>query len=68
MVVERTYYEWKALNEKDGIEMIHEESNISERINREWKEWCEAESMRRTGYCIWVCMFLIILDQILTTL
>lgn len=64
-------YEWKALNEKDRnhrIGMIQEESNISERINREWKEWCEAESIRGTGYCIWVCMFLVILDQILTTL
>lgn len=24
-------------------------------VEREWKTWYEAESRRRTGYCIWVC-------------
>jgi hypothetical protein len=25
-----------------------------ERTGQNWNEWCEAETSRRTGYCIWV--------------
>lgn len=25
--------------------------------NRTWQDWYQAESRRRTGYCIWVCLF-----------
>lgn len=26
----------------------------SEQINNDWRSWIQAESSRRTGYCIWV--------------
>jgi hypothetical protein len=32
--------------------------NDSENVGHDWRVWIQAESSRRTGYCIWVCNFL----------
>lgn len=50
-------YEWKASNQISRIEMAQSNPNDTEQAKREWKEWYDAESIRRTGYCIWVCIF-----------
>ncbi|KAB8297286.1 hypothetical protein EYC80_002643 [Monilinia laxa] len=52
-------YEWKASNNISRIGTT--DSNLSETYQAkiEWKEWHDAESIRRTGYCIWLldCMW-----------
>jgi hypothetical protein len=31
-------------------------SNDVDYVTKEYKTWIERESLRRTGYCIWVCV------------
>jgi hypothetical protein len=35
---------------------IEEVVGHGERTGQNWNEWCEAETNRRTGYCIWVSL------------
>ncbi|KAM0154533.1 hypothetical protein ACHAPG_006484 [Botrytis cinerea] len=46
--------EWKTLNQIPRTAVSQTSSNDTEQANREWKEWYDAESIRRTGYCIWL--------------
>ena len=59
--------EWKTLNQIPRTAVSQTSSNDTEQANREWKEWYDAESIRRTGYCIWVCVSIsMFICQILT--
>ena len=35
---------------------VEEVADHVERTGQNWNEWCEAETSRRTGYCIWVSL------------
>lgn len=41
---------------KGAADMDVDSPYDAERVVIEWKDWCERESVRRTGYCIWVCL------------
>lgn len=43
--------DWKRLSEYPQLP--------SDNANHDWKTWCQAESSRRTGYCIWVSLVLV---------
>ncbi|KAF5873817.1 putative c2h2 transcription protein [Botrytis fragariae] len=46
--------EWKTSNQIPRIAVSQTSTNDTEQANREWKKWYDAESIRRTGYCIWL--------------
>ncbi|TGO46196.1 hypothetical protein BOTNAR_0606g00020 [Botryotinia narcissicola] len=46
--------EWKTSNQIPRIAVLQTSPNDTKQTNREWKEWYDAESIRRTGYCIWL--------------
>ncbi|KAI9646092.1 hypothetical protein NHQ30_005532 [Ciborinia camelliae] len=50
-------YEWKASNRISRIETVGVQSgpNDTDRAKREWKEWYDAESIRRTGSVLLPC-------------
>jgi len=45
---------WK----KNDVDQIIDSSNGMEDTAKNWIVWAEAESRRRTGYSIWVCIIL----------
>ncbi len=42
--------EWERLSRE-----VSENATSDKLVALSWKAWCESESSRRTGYCIWVC-------------
>ncbi|KAA8568354.1 hypothetical protein EYC84_007390 [Monilinia fructicola] len=52
-------YEWKASNDISSLGTTGSNSSETDQAKVEWKEWYDAESIRRTGYCIWLldCMW-----------
>lgn len=53
-------YEWKASNDISSLGTTGSNSSETDQAKVEWKEWYDAESIRRTGYCIWVCILILI--------
>ncbi|QSZ34784.1 hypothetical protein DSL72_007642 [Monilinia vaccinii-corymbosi] len=51
--------EWKASNKMSRVETTQSSPHETGMATKEWKKWYDAESIRRTGYCIWLldCMW-----------